>query len=284
MSDALGHCRTRESYTHPAYYSNGVLSHASPTKPLALQWPWRMLNAGWRSWEIMQTQTLSSCWWEIRVIFATLGRCKQTMHRSGAPSWLTLSGLLCPVHPKSRSSEVCLWLIGHMRARSEFYAGWIWLPFALLSEAARNASFIEAITWQGSVQTCLALQAFCEKESLSFIETSALESTNVEEAFKKILTEIYHIVSKKSLASEESGNPGPKSDGRVVVVPEDKNEEKKKSSCCSWRDFVAAVIIRTYVLWYAVPVHGFFYELHLHHGKATLSWQYQGNSHVVWGL
>jgi Ras-related protein Rab-11A len=43
--------------------------------------------------------------------------------------------------------------------------------------------------------TCL--QAFCEKEGLSFVETSALESTNVELAFQKILTEIYHIVSKK---------------------------------------------------------------------------------------
>lgn len=83
-----------------------------------------------------------------------------------------------------------------------------------------------------SVQTDDA-QAFCEKESLSFIETSALESTNVEEAFKKILTEIYHIVSKKSLAAEESGNVGPKGDGRVVVVPQENNEEKKKSGCCS---------------------------------------------------
>ena len=40
-------------------------------------------------------------------------------------------------------------------------------------------------------------QQFCEKEGLSFIETSALESTNVELAFQRILTEIYHIVSKK---------------------------------------------------------------------------------------
>ena len=37
-------------------------------------------------------------------------------------------------------------------------------------------------------------QQFCEKEGLSFIETSALESTNVELAFQRILTEIYHIV------------------------------------------------------------------------------------------
>jgi len=83
-----------------------------------------------------------------------------------------------------------------------------------------------------SVQTDDA-QAFCEKENLSFIETSALESTNVEEAFKKILTEIYHIVSKKSLASEESGGPGLTTDNRVVVVPQEASDEKKKAGCCS---------------------------------------------------
>jgi Ras-related protein Rab-11A len=47
------------------------------------------------------------------------------------------------------------------------------------------------------------VQAFCEREGLSFIETSALEATNVEQAFQRILTEIYHIVSKKALASED---------------------------------------------------------------------------------
>ena len=41
-------------------------------------------------------------------------------------------------------------------------------------------------------------QSFCEREGLSFIETSALESTNVEKAFQLILTDIYHIVSKVS--------------------------------------------------------------------------------------
>ena len=66
---------------------------------------------------------------------------------------------------------------------------------------------------------------------MSFIETSALESTNVELAFQKILTEIYHIVSKKALASEE-GAPGPTDGTRIVVTPET-NEEKKKAGCCA---------------------------------------------------
>ena len=75
--------------------------------------------------------------------------------------------------------------------------------------------------------------AYCEKEGLSFIETSALEATNVEMAFQKILTEIYHIVSKKALASEESNARGPGEGTTIVVTPESGTEEKKKSSCCS---------------------------------------------------
>ena len=50
-------------------------------------------------------------------------------------------------------------------------------------------------------------QQFCEKEGLSFIETSALESTNVELAFQRILTEIYHIVSKKVRLQRQEPRP-----------------------------------------------------------------------------
>ncbi len=78
---------------------------------------------------------------------------------------------------------------------------------------------------------CPPLQAFCEREGLSFIETSALEATNVEQAFQRILTEIYHIVSKKALASEE-GVAAPAS-GTAIKVTDAQPEGKKKSACCS---------------------------------------------------
>lgn len=81
-----------------------------------------------------------------------------------------------------------------------------------------------------SVQTDDA-QAFCEKEGLSFIETSALESTNVELAFQKILTEIYHIVSKKALGNEDSA-PKPGEGTKIVVTDQPPEDSKKKSSCC----------------------------------------------------
>ncbi|XP_024397005.1 ras-related protein YPTC6 [Physcomitrium patens] len=74
-------------------------------------------------------------------------------------------------------------------------------------------------------------QAFSEKEGLSFIETSALESTNVEKAFQRILTEIYRIVSKKALASEENTTEGP-GQGTNIVPLDSNAPDLKKKGCC----------------------------------------------------
>ncbi|XP_013142205.1 PREDICTED: ras-related protein Rab-11A [Papilio polytes] len=49
-------------------------------------------------------------------------------------------------------------------------------------------------------------KAFAEKNGLSFIETSALDSTNVEPAFQNILTEIYRIVSQKQMREPPEGD------------------------------------------------------------------------------
>jgi predicted dinucleotide-binding enzyme len=59
-------------------------------------------------------------------------------------------------------------------------------------------------------------QGYCEKEGLSFIETSALESTNVEKAFHQILTEIYHIVSKKVIDADDKGAKVRDAHSRVI--------------------------------------------------------------------
>jgi Ras-related protein Rab-11A len=77
-------------------------------------------------------------------------------------------------------------------------------------------------------------QAYCEKEGLSFIETSALEATNVEKAFHQILTEIYHIVSKKVMdADDKAGKLSAQAGTRIVVDTPQEEGSKKKSSCCS---------------------------------------------------
>lgn len=64
-------------------------------------------------------------------------------------------------------------------------------------------------------------KAFCENHRLSFIETSAKDSTNVDAAFTRIIKEIYH--RKKN----DIGRPN-----RSIILPP-KPEENKKKSCCT---------------------------------------------------
>ncbi|KQK10572.1 hypothetical protein BRADI_2g54950v3 [Brachypodium distachyon] len=75
-------------------------------------------------------------------------------------------------------------------------------------------------------------QAFSEKESLSFLETSALEAINVEKAFHTVLSEIHQIVSKKALAAQESASANGRSmQGTTINVAEPSTNTK--GSCCS---------------------------------------------------
>ncbi|PRQ48598.1 ras-related protein Rab11D [Rosa rugosa] len=76
---------------------------------------------------------------------------------------------------------------------------------------------------------------FAQKEGLFFLETSALESTNVESAFLTVLTEIFNIVNKKHLAaSENQGNGNPASlSGKKILVPGPAQVIPPKSKCCT---------------------------------------------------
>ncbi|KAG6545152.1 hypothetical protein Mapa_013417 [Marchantia paleacea] len=76
-------------------------------------------------------------------------------------------------------------------------------------------------------------QSFSEKESLFFMETSALESTNVENAFKQILTQIYRVVSKKALDVGEDPSAGPGKGQTITVGNKDEVTATKKVGCCS---------------------------------------------------
>ncbi|XP_002531672.2 ras-related protein Rab11D [Ricinus communis] len=76
---------------------------------------------------------------------------------------------------------------------------------------------------------------FAQKEGLFFLETSALESTNVETAFLTVLTEIFNIVNKKTLAgadNQTNGNPASLG-GKKIVVPGPAQVIPEKSKCCS---------------------------------------------------
>lgn len=81
-------------------------------------------------------------------------------------------------------------------------------------------------------------KAFAEKNNLSFIETSALDSTNVEEAFKTVLTEIYHKAAQKELEKANHEENGISNNTKAILLEEEKsdNSGKKKLKytyeCC----------------------------------------------------
>ncbi|KAL4325722.1 hypothetical protein GQ457_11G019980 [Hibiscus cannabinus] len=81
---------------------------------------------------------------------------------------------------------------------------------------------------------------FAQQEGLFFMETSALEDTNVESAFVTVMTEIYRIIIKKSLVAndehEESGGNASLLKGTSIVVPGPQPESGSKGksfTCCA---------------------------------------------------
>lgn len=78
---------------------------------------------------------------------------------------------------------------------------------------------------------------FAERENLFFMETSALEATNVETAFLTVLSEIYRVVSKKNLTPNEEvelGGDAALLKGTTIVVPgQEPIPAASKFSCCS---------------------------------------------------
>uniref|UniRef100_A0A0D3FR86 GTP-binding protein n=2 Tax=Oryza TaxID=4527 RepID=A0A0D3FR86_9ORYZ len=76
--------------------------------------------------------------------------------------------------------------------------------------------------------------SFAEREGLSFVETSALDATNVDKAFQTVLTEIYRIISKKALAADEAGaGAGAVREGQSIQVSAT-DSSSFTSRCCSF--------------------------------------------------
>ncbi|EOA38499.1 hypothetical protein CARUB_v10010267mg [Capsella rubella] len=76
-------------------------------------------------------------------------------------------------------------------------------------------------------------QSYAEKEGLSFIETSALEALNVEKAFQTILSEIYRIISKKSISSDQATANANVKEGQTIDVAATSDSNAKKPCCSS---------------------------------------------------
>ncbi|TQD82291.1 hypothetical protein C1H46_032135 [Malus baccata] len=74
-------------------------------------------------------------------------------------------------------------------------------------------------------------KSFAERESLYFMETSALEATNVDNAFSEVLTQIFRIVSRKAMeAGDGASSTVPQ--GEKIDVSKDVSAVKK-AGCCS---------------------------------------------------
>eukprot|EP01067_Filipodium_phascolosomae_P007475 Filipodium_phascolosomae@DN59_c0_g1_i1.p1 len=76
--------------------------------------------------------------------------------------------------------------------------------------------------------------SFAEKQSITFIETSALDSSNVEEAFTRILSEIFSSVSKRQaemavrpLMSNPKGEPI-----QLDVASHTSERRRRREVCC----------------------------------------------------
>ncbi|EYU43360.1 hypothetical protein ABFS83_08G136900 [Erythranthe nasuta] len=75
-------------------------------------------------------------------------------------------------------------------------------------------------------------KAFAEKENTFFMETSALEALNVENSFTEVLTQIYHVVSKKALDIGDDPSALPKGQTIHIGNKDDVSAVKNKG-CCS---------------------------------------------------
>ncbi|XP_039972995.1 RAB11a, member RAS oncogene family, like [Xiphias gladius] len=76
-------------------------------------------------------------------------------------------------------------------------------------------------------------KAFAEKHGLSFLETSALDSSNVELAFQTILTAIYNIVSQRQMSGRSDSDFSPASNVVPITVEPTQNSANKGVCCQS---------------------------------------------------
>ncbi|EFJ27959.1 rab family GTPase [Selaginella moellendorffii] len=106
----------------------------------------------------------------------------------------------------------------------------VYSDFSLVTMLVGNKSDLESLR-QVSIEEATDL---AEREGLFFIETSALDSTNVAAAFETVIKEIFGMVSKKILSSDSS-KAGTLS-GTKKLGLENGNSSKPQDSglsCCS---------------------------------------------------
>ncbi|ERM94082.1 ras-related protein RABA6b isoform X2 [Amborella trichopoda] len=78
-------------------------------------------------------------------------------------------------------------------------------------------------------------QNFAEREGLHFIETSALQKTNVEDAFMTMITQIHNLTTRRTLEAKEGevAHLGPKSGQTILNIDNEVYATTKRENCCS---------------------------------------------------
>ena len=75
--------------------------------------------------------------------------------------------------------------------------------------------------------------AFAESNGVAFMETSALDSTGVDQAFKQILTEIYQKMSRKSMVGRDGEGAAPGlGQGESIDLGAGAQAADKEGGCC----------------------------------------------------
>lgn len=108
-------------------------------------------------------------------------------------------------------------------------------------------------------------KALAESEGLFFMETSALDSTNVKKAFEIVIKEIYKNVSRKILNSDSY--KAELSLNRVSLNGDEQEEQKQTTryGCC-WGGDLFSFLLLWYLIFQSYYLVWCFYLLHLNTG------------------
>lgn len=75
-------------------------------------------------------------------------------------------------------------------------------------------------------------KGFAETEGLCFMETSALQNVNVEDAFLQMITKIHDVTTLKSLELKTNGTTIGIPNGKQITVVDEGKTTNKQSHCC----------------------------------------------------
>ncbi|KAG2813051.1 hypothetical protein PC129_g13627 [Phytophthora cactorum] len=105
----------------------------------------------------------------------------------------------------------------------------------LVYDITKHGTFENVERWLKELRDHADANTVIMLNSLAFIETSALEATGVDTAFQRILTEIYKLMSRKTIQAEENATASLPTGNSIAITAENTTEsqkKKKKSGCC----------------------------------------------------